>query len=62
MDTADLGSVLFRDLQYQFFKEMTGEKRFINFRLDRSHVTSRATQFDVIEFKNLPLTNSNNIV
>ena len=41
---------------------MIAEKRFINFRLDRSHVTSRASQCDVIEFLKLPLTNINNIV
>ena len=41
---------------------MTAEKRFINFRLDGSHVTSRARRCDVTEFKKLSLSNSNHIV
>ena len=41
---------------------MTAEKRFINFRLDMSHVTSRARRCDVTEFKKLSLSNSDYIV
>ena len=41
---------------------MTVEKRLINFRLDRSHVTSRARRCDVTEFKKLSLSNSDYIV
>ena len=41
---------------------MTAEKCFINFRLDRSHVTSRALRCDVTEFKKLYLSNSDHIV
>ena len=41
---------------------MTAEKRFINFRLDGSHVTSRARRCDVTEFLKLSLSNSNHIV
>ena len=41
---------------------MTAEKRFINFRLDRSHVTSRARRCDVTEFYKLSLSNSDHIV
>ena len=41
---------------------MTAEKRFINFRLDGSHVTSRARRCDVTGFLILSLSNSNHIV
>ena len=44
------------------FKEMAAEMRFINFRLDGSHVTSRAGRCDVTEFKKLSLSNSDHIV
>ena len=37
-------------LNILIFKEMTTEKRFINFRLDGCHVTSRARRCDVTEF------------
>ena len=41
---------------------MTAQKRFINFRHDGSHVTSRARRCDVKEIKKLFLRNSNHIV
>ena len=41
---------------------MTAEKRSINFRLDESHVTSRARRCDVTEFKKLSLNNNKHIV
>ena len=41
---------------------MTAEKRFINFRLDGSHVTSRAGQCDVTEILKLSLNYSDHIV
>ena len=41
---------------------MTAQKRFINFRHDGSHVTSRARRCDVTEIKKLFLSNSNHIV
>ena len=41
---------------------MTAEKRFINFRLDGSHVTSRARRCDVTDFSKWSLSNSNHIV
>ena len=41
---------------------MTAEIRFINFRLDGSHVTSRARRCDVTEFYKLSLMKSNHIV
>ena len=41
---------------------MTTEKRFINFRLDGCHMTSRARRCDVTEFLKLSLSKSNNIV
>ena len=41
---------------------MTAQKRFINFRRDGSHVTSRARRCDVTEIKKLFLSNSNHIV
>ena len=41
---------------------MTAEKRFINFRLDRSHVTSRARRCDVTKFYKLFLSNSDHVV
>ena len=41
---------------------MTAEKRFINFRLDGSHVTSRARRCDVTKFLKLSLSNSYHIV
>ena len=52
IDTGDSGIVLFTDLKYTviIFNEMTTEKRFINFRLDGSHVTSRARRYDVTTF------------
>ena len=45
-----------------FLTKMTAQKRFINFRYDGSHVTSRARRCDVTEIKKLFLSNNNHIV
>ena len=50
MEAGDSCGVLLQIYNIIIFKEMTTEKRFINFRLDGCHVTSRARRCDVTEF------------